>query len=47
MTAEKYQAFHRRSLEQRDDFWKEQAQLVDWHKNFSQVLDYSPLPSGS
>jgi propionyl-CoA synthetase len=44
MTAEKYQAFHRRSLEQRDAFWQEQAQLVEWHKNFSQVLDYSRPP---
>ena len=39
-----YQEFHRRSIEQRDEFWGEQAGLVDWHKPFGQVLDYSRPP---
>ncbi len=40
----KYQAFHRRSIEDRDAFWSEQAQLVDWHKPFGQVLEYNKPP---
>jgi propionyl-CoA synthetase len=39
-----YQEFYRRSLEQRDDFWAGEAQLIDWHKPFEQVLDYSRPP---
>ncbi|MCC7549276.1 MAG: propionate--CoA ligase [Burkholderiales bacterium] len=42
--AGEYAAFHRRSIEQRDAFWREQAQLVHWHRPFSQVLDYSRPP---
>jgi propionyl-CoA synthetase len=39
-----YRDFHRRSIEQRDAFWAEQAKLVDWHKPFDSVLDYSRPP---
>jgi propionyl-CoA synthetase len=39
-----YRDFHRRSIEQRDAFWAEQAKLVDWHKPFESVLDYSRPP---
>ncbi|HUJ85653.1 MAG TPA: propionate--CoA ligase, partial [Burkholderiales bacterium] len=39
-----YREFYRRSLEQRDAFWGEQAKLVDWHKPFGSVLDYSRPP---
>ena len=39
-----YQAFHQRSIQQRDAFWTEQAQLVDWEKPFEQVCDYSKPP---
>jgi propionyl-CoA synthetase len=41
---ESYRDFHRRSIEQRDDFWREQAQLIDWHTPFHAVLDYSRPP---
>jgi propionyl-CoA synthetase len=40
----KYREFHRRSIEERDAFWGEQASLVDWHKPFEQVLDYARPP---
>jgi propionyl-CoA synthetase len=40
----KYQEFHRRSIEDRDAFWSEQAKLIDWHKPFGQVLDYGKPP---
>ena len=39
-----YAAFHRRSLEDREGFWAEQAKLIHWHKPFGQVLDYSRPP---
>jgi propionyl-CoA synthetase len=39
-----YKEFHRRSIEQREEFWGEQAQLVDWHRPFDKVLDYSRPP---
>src|SRR6266567_392002 len=42
--ATKYQEFHRRSLEQPEAFWGEQADLIDWHKPFAHVLDYSRPP---
>jgi len=39
-----YSRFHRRSIEQPDAFWAEQAKLIDWHKPFGKVLDYSRPP---
>ena len=36
--------FHRRSLNDRNGFWAEQAALVDWHRPFEQVCDYSNPP---
>ncbi|WP_276525104.1 propionate--CoA ligase [Rubrivivax benzoatilyticus] len=39
-----YTEFHRRSLQNRDAFWAEQARLIDWHKPFEQVCDYSRPP---
>ncbi len=39
-----YQSFHRRSIEDRDGFWRDEARLVDWQAPFSQVLDYSRPP---
>jgi propionyl-CoA synthetase len=39
-----YREFHRRSIADREGFWSEQARLIDWHKPFSKVLDYSRPP---
>ena len=36
--------FHRRSISDRDAFWAEQAALIDWHKPFDKVCDYSSPP---
>ena len=36
--------FHRRSIEQPEAFWAEQAKLIDWQKPFEQVCDYSRPP---
>lgn len=40
----RYAEFHRRSIEDRDVFWREQALLVDWQRPFEKVLDYSRPP---
>jgi propionyl-CoA synthetase len=39
-----YKEFYRRSIEDRDGFWKEQARLVYWHKPAAKILDYSRPP---
>jgi propionyl-CoA synthetase len=39
-----FNAFQRRSLEDKENFWKEQAALIDWFEPFSQVLDNSKPP---
>ncbi len=44
MSAAAYRAFHARSIEDREGFWREQAGLIDWHKPFERVLDYSRPP---
>jgi hypothetical protein len=40
----RYAEFHRRSIEDRDAFWAEQAALIDWKTPFDQVCDYSNPP---
>jgi propionyl-CoA synthetase len=42
-----FQQFHRRSIEDRDAFWAEQAKAIDWHKPFDRVCDYSRPPFAS
>ena len=39
-----YVEAHRRSLEERDAFWRERAALIDWETPFTEVLDYSRPP---
>ena len=39
-----YNEFHRRSIEDRDGFWREQAALIEWETPFTQVCDYSRPP---
>jgi propionyl-CoA synthetase len=39
-----YREFHRRSIDDRDGFWRDEAKLVDWHRPFDRVLDYSRPP---
>ena len=39
-----YREFHRRSIDDPDGFWAEQAKLVYWQKPFGKVLDFSRPP---
>ncbi|MBL8343943.1 MAG: propionate--CoA ligase [Rubrivivax sp.] len=39
-----YADFHRRSLQDREGFWAEQAKLIDWQQPFTQVCDNSRPP---
>src|SRR5436190_2202530 len=39
-----YREFHRRSLQDREGFWAEQAGLIHWQRPHQQVLDYSKPP---
>lgn len=39
-----YAEFYRRSIDERESFWAEQAALIDWHKPFDKVLDYARPP---
>ncbi|WP_342132643.1 propionate--CoA ligase [Hydrogenophaga sp. OTU3427] len=43
-TPSRYAEFHRRSITDRDGFWREQAALIDWHRPFDTVCDYSRPP---
>ena len=42
--AESYADFHRRSLEDRDAFWTEQAALIDWQRPFDRVCNHDNPP---
>jgi propionyl-CoA synthetase len=39
-----YLEFHRRSIEDRERFWTEEAKRVHWQRPFQKVLDYSHPP---
>jgi propionyl-CoA synthetase len=39
-----YAEFYRRSIDDRDAFWTEQAALIDWQRPFDQVCDASRPP---
>src|SRR5687767_9678153 len=39
-----YREFYRRSIEQREAFWTEEARRIEWREPFAQVLDYSRPP---
>jgi propionyl-CoA synthetase len=39
-----YREFHRRSLDERESFWAEQAALIEWQTPYTSVLDYSNPP---
>ena len=40
----RYEDFHRRSVEEPEAFWAEQAQAIHWHTPPEKILDYSRPP---
>jgi propionyl-CoA synthetase len=44
VSVQEYRDLHRRSIEDPEGFWAGQAGIVDWHKDFEKVLDYSNPP---
>ena len=40
----RYADFYRRSIDDREAFWAEQASTIDWHRPFDEVCDYSRPP---
>ncbi|MBF0165564.1 MAG: propionate--CoA ligase [Magnetococcales bacterium] len=42
--AETYEKMYRRSIDDREAFWREQAELIHWHKPFDRVLNYDKPP---
>jgi propionyl-CoA synthetase len=39
-----YADFHKRSIQDRDAFWAEQARHIEWHKAPQEICDYSHPP---
>jgi propionyl-CoA synthetase len=39
-----YADFHKRSIEKRDEFWAEEAKLIDWQTPPQQICDFSRPP---
>ena len=39
-----YREFHRRSITDREGFWRRESERIHWHKPFGKVLDYSRPP---
>jgi len=42
--APRFDDFHRRSIEERDAFWAEQARRIDWHLPPQRICDYDNPP---
>ncbi|MDX1669340.1 MAG: propionate--CoA ligase [Limnobacter sp.] len=40
----RYEQFYQESINQPEEFWARQSELIDWHQPFRQVLDYSRPP---
>ncbi|MDB5774897.1 MAG: prpE [Herbaspirillum sp.] len=45
--AHAYDAFCRRSVDDPQTFWAEQARRIEWHRPFTRTLDYSRAPFAS
>ena len=44
MSIQEYRSFYRRSIDNPEEFWAEQAQAIDWHKDFEKALDFGNPP---
>jgi propionyl-CoA synthetase len=39
-----YREFHKRSITEREAFWRDESKLIHWHKPFTKVLEYPRPP---
>ncbi len=39
-----YEAFYRKSIDNPEGFWTDEAKRIDWHKPFTRVVDYDRPP---
>ncbi len=39
-----YEAFYRKSIDDPEGFWTEEARLIDWHRPFARVVDHARPP---
>ena len=39
-----YDQFYKESLENPEKFWQEHSKIIDWYRDFDQVLDQSSAP---
>ncbi|MFN3612845.1 acetyl-coenzyme A synthetase N-terminal domain-containing protein, partial [Tepidimonas sp.] len=44
MSSADYASFYRRSIDERDAFWTEQARLIDWQRPFDRVCNTDRPP---
>jgi propionyl-CoA synthetase len=44
VSIQEYRSFYRRSIDNPEEFWAEQALAIDWHKDFEKVLDFGNPP---
>ena len=44
MSSADYASFYRRSIDERDAFWTEQARLIDWQRPFDRVCNTDHPP---
>ena len=44
MSIKEYEEFHRRSLEDPEGFWMEQAKGIEWHKEPEKALNFDNPP---
>ena len=42
--SERFTEFYQRSIKDRDSFWAEQAELIEWRQKPTQICDYSNPP---
>src|SRR5215218_7258631 len=44
VSVQDYEAFYRRSIEDPEGFWAEQARKIHWNTDWDEVLDYGSPP---
>ena len=45
--SESYDSFYRRSIEEKESFWAQEAECIYWHRKWDRVLDFDRPPYAS